>query len=149
MRMLKFGLVLAALGLSACGGSKILSKSLPDETRVVDGPTLALPPQFELRPPRESSDYESLLRAQKSEEARSLITGTSATTVMQDGSAEAAVPAADAWLVEKTSAQTGVVADPSVRKDLVEVTPEELKAREDAKAKRGIIGRWFGRDNDE
>jgi len=51
--------------------------------------------------------------------------------------------------VQKTATQTGVVADPNVRKDLVEITPEEAKAAEDAKAKKGLLGRWFSKNNDE
>ncbi len=136
-------LAATAVALTACGetSGKLLGKSLPDETQVIDGPTLALPPQFDLRPPRESQDYESVLRAQKGEEARSLITGTSATVPVD---ATAAVPAGDEWLVNKTAAQTGVVADPGVREDLRVKDPAELKAEEDAKAKKGLIGRWFG-----
>lgn len=144
-----------ALMLAACGGSagKLMGKSLPDETQVIDGPTLALPPQFELRPPRQAADYESVLRAQKGVEARNLITtGTSATAVNTPAAADVsgAVPAADEWLVDKTAAQTGVVADPNVREELVNKTPEEIKATKDAKAKKGLFSRWFGgSDSDE
>ena len=154
MQMIKVGRVAAvgmALLLAACGSTKLMGKTLPDETQVIDGPTLALPPQFELRPPRQSADYESLLRAQKGAEARSLITsGTSATTVGTTADA-AEVPAGDAWLVDKTAAQTGVVADPNVRTELDKTgkTPDELKAKEEAKAKQGLLGRWFGGSDDE
>lgn len=150
MRMTGWTAVVAtAVLVSACGGTgaKLLGKSLPDETQVIDGPTLALPPQFDLRPPREAQDYESVLRAQKSAEARSLITGSEVTE--QAPAAGGKVPAGDAWLVNRTAAQTGVVADPNVREDLRVKDPEELKAEEDAKAKKGLIGRWFGGGNDE
>jgi hypothetical protein len=127
----------------------LLGKSLPDETQVIDGPTLALPPQFDLRPPREAADYESVLRAQKGEEARSLITTGSSVTTVTGATADVAVPSADAWLVDKTAAQTGVVADPNVREDLRVKDPEEVKAEEEAKKKQGLLQRWFGRNNDQ
>lgn len=41
------------LSLAACGGARLVgSKSLPDETVVLDAPPLTLPPNFDLRPPR-------------------------------------------------------------------------------------------------
>ena len=148
MRMTRIGLCGAALLLAACGGSagKLVGKSLPDETQVIDGPTLALPPQYELRPPRESADYESVLRAQKTAEAQSLITGVSGTAVAP---ASGEVPATDAWLVKQTSQQVGVVADPGVREDLRIKTPKELQEEEKAKKSRGLLDRWFGRNADE
>lgn len=135
--------------LAACGStSKLMGKTLPDETQVIDGPTLALPPQFELRPPRESADYESVLRAQKGVEAQNLITtGSSATVAGVTASVSSDVPAGDEWLLDKTHAQTGVVADPNVRQELVAPSAEELKAAEDAKAKKGLFGRWFGKNS--
>ncbi len=143
-------LAAAAVAVSACGGGggKLLGKSLPDETQVIDGPTLALPPQFDLRPPRDAEDYESVLRAQKGAEVRSLITGTDVQAGVEPAAA-GAVPESDAWLVNRTAAQSGVVADPNVREDLRVKDPAELKAEEDAKAKKGLIGRWFGSGNDE
>ncbi|RYG59414.1 MAG: DUF3035 domain-containing protein [Alphaproteobacteria bacterium] len=152
MRMTGWMAVAAvAVMVSACGGNgaKLFSKSLPDETQVIDGPTLALPPQFDLRPPRESQDYESVLRAQKGAEARSLITGSEAPAAGEPTAAAGSVPEGDAWLVNRTAAQTGVVADPGVREDLRVKAPEEVKAEEEAKAKQGLLGRWFGRNNDE
>lgn len=148
MRKVQMAMVATALLLAACGNSagKLMGKSLPDETQVIDGPTLALPPQYELRPPREAADYESVLRAQKTVEAQSLITGVSATAVAPSAGA---VPAGDDWLVKQTSQQVGVVADPGVREDLRVVTPEELQAREEAKAKKGLFGRWFGGQSDD
>lgn len=148
MRKVQMAMVATALLLAACGNSagKLMGKSLPDETQVIDGPTLALPPQYELRPPREAADYESVLRAQKTVEAQALITGVSATAVTP---AAGAVPSGDDWLLKQTSQQVGVVADPNVREDLRVVTPEELKAQEEAKAKKGLLGRWFGRTSDD
>ena len=164
MRIVRIASTVAACGLGlalvACGDTKLLGKSLPDETQVIDGPTLALPPQFDLRPPREAADYETMLRAQKGIEAQNLIvTGSSSTTVTmppadgvtttQTSEVSASVPSSDQWLVNKSAAQTGVVADPNVRTTLQNKYPEDLKAAEDAKAKKGLFGRWFGSSDDE
>ncbi|MCP5405509.1 MAG: DUF3035 domain-containing protein [Pseudomonadaceae bacterium] len=72
-------LVAVAVFVAACGETKLLSsRTPPDETRVIDGPTLAVPPDFNLRPPSDAADYEAVLRAQKTAEARALITGGAA-----------------------------------------------------------------------
>lgn len=126
----------AALLLTACGETKLLGRTLPDETRVIDGPSLALPPDYQLRPPREAADYETLLGERKTAEAQALITGVSGTAVVSGG---AEVPAADAWLVKETQQQSGVVADPNVRK----VLEDETKLPEPEK-KKGFLGGWFG-----
>lgn len=108
---------------AACGDTKLIgSRQLPDETKVVDGPTLALPPDFDLRPPSKAEDYESVLRAQKTVEARNLITGVSGTTAGSSASgAVAGTPTAGVgavptpsvgepnWLTDKAgTAQTGI-----------------------------------------
>ncbi len=155
MQRLQVGRVMVmgmAVLVTACGSTKLMGKTLPDETQVIDGPTLALPPQFELRPPRESSDYESLLRAQKSAEAQNLIVnGTSATTAGMAPATGGEVPATDAWLLNKTKAQTGVVADPNVRAELDAAgkSPEEQQAKAEAAKKQGLLKRWFGGSDDE
>lgn len=136
--------------LSACGETNPFARSLPDETQVVDGPTLALPPQFDLRPPREAADYEAVLRSQKAQEAQNLIvTGTSETTAVTPAGDAAAVPAGDDWLLEQSAAQSGVVADPNVRQELATKSPEEVKAAAEAEKKKGLFQRWFGSDSDE
>lgn len=139
----------AAVALAACGETKIIGKSLPDETTVVDGPGLELPPDFALRPPREAQDYETVLRAQKAAEAQTLITGVS-TTVPSDASATMAVPASDAWLVNKTAAQAGA-AQPDIREQLKQdaAGKKDEAAEAEANRKQGLFGRWFGRSNDE
>lgn len=111
-----------ALMTAACGETKLLgSHTPPDETRVIDGPTLALPPDFNLRPPGEAEDYEAVLRAQKTAEAQRILTGTvvSATVL------SATVPAGDAWLVQQAGP-----ADSDIRTTLeteATATPEEEK----------------------
>lgn len=93
--MRKHILILAGIAFmaAACGETKLMGgRQLPDETKVVDGPTLALPPDFDLRPPSKAEDYESVLRAQKTVEARNVITGVSGTTTT--GGAAAGTPTA-------------------------------------------------------
>lgn len=125
---------------AGCGGKKLLARSLPDETQVIDGPTLALPPHFELRPPREAQDYEAVLRAQKTEEAHSLITGVSGSVPAAGGD----VPQSDSWLLQQSSEQSGVRADPNVRGELEKqaAQPEEAK-------KPGLMKRWFGKNGSD
>lgn len=119
---------LAALFVTACSSdTPLLSpRTLPDETRVVDGPSLAVPPDFTLRPPRQGETYEDQLRAQKTAEAQTLILGapvskTTATT-------------SEDWLV----GQAGT-ADPSIRESLTAsaTVPEQQP---------GFFGRLLGRD---
>jgi hypothetical protein len=100
-----------ALLAAGCGETKLLDRSLPDETRVIDGPSLAVPPSMDLRPPREAEDYETVLRAQKTVEGQALITGVSASSVV---SGSEAVPGGDQWILQQTGAQ----ADPNVRAEL-------------------------------
>jgi len=149
MRMRDCGVVLAAALLAGCGGGSVFKKTLPDETRVIDGPSLALPPQFELRPPRDAEDYESVLRAQKTVEAQSLITGVSPSGVVGVSATQAADPA-EQWLIDRASQQSGVVADPNVRADLMRpLTEAEKAAEETQQKKRGLLQRWFGRGGGE
>lgn len=132
----------AAIALAGCGETKLLTRTLPDETRVVDGPSLALPPDYQLRPPREAADYETMLNRQKTAEAQALIVGaaagTSATAVAPETNS-GAVPASDDWLVRQTQQQGGITTDPNVRQTLEEETkqPEE-------EAKKGFWQGWFG-----
>lgn len=85
--------------LASCGSSKLLgSRTPPDETQVIDGPSLAVPPDFALRPPSDAEDYEAVLRAQKTREAQAIIVG---------GEVSASVPgvvADDQWLLQKVGA---------------------------------------------
>src|ERR1700743_2494063 len=105
-------IILALAGVSlltACGSTKLLSdKTPPDETQVIDGPGLVLPPDFDLRPPREAKDYESVLRQQKNAEAHGLITGIHGR--MAGVSGTGAVPADDQWLLKEANgtAQPGI-----------------------------------------
>lgn len=126
-----------ALILAGCAETKLFDRSLPDETRVIDGPSLAVPPHMELRPPREAQDYETVLSQQKSAEAKALITGVSASAVV---SASAEVPGEDEWILQ----QTGTAADPNVRSEL-----ENAAKNPEEKKKSGLFQRWFGKNEDE
>ncbi|HEX2859897.1 MAG TPA: DUF3035 domain-containing protein [Alphaproteobacteria bacterium] len=122
--------------LAGCGSTKLIGdKSLPDETQVIDGPGLVLPPDFDLRPPREAQDYESMLRTQKNAEAQSLITGVSGTTA----GATTAHPD-DAWLLK----QAGGTVQPGIRDKLSgEVKTDKAKAKAEAHKDDGLLKRWF------
>jgi hypothetical protein len=141
---------LAGLVLAGCGEStKLLGKSLPDETVVVDGPSLELPPEFSLRPPRDAQDYESVLRAQKGVEAQALITGVSASEVVVSGTAAGEVPNTEAWLLNKASEQTGAI-QPDIREQLkIDAAGKAEATDSEAKRKQGLFGRWFGSASDE
>jgi len=145
-------LLLPLLGLStsmalltACGSTKLLGdKAPPDETQVIDGPGLVLPPDFDLRPPREAQDYETILRSQKNAEAQTLITGVSTTAVT--GVSSSVVPASDEWLLK----QAGGTAQPGIREKLSgEVKTDKASAAKKRKEEQGILKRWFSKNTDE
>lgn len=123
MRVWFATMMAVAVTVSACGETKLLgSRTPPDETRVIDGPTLALPPDFNLRPPSEAEDYEAVLRAQKTTEAQQLIVGSAVAAAPVSGS----VPADDAWLVQQAG-----TADADIRTKLetdATTVPEEEKS---------------------
>jgi|GEM_PF-2034466 len=142
----KLALMTAVLLAGCAKDGGIFTSSLPDETRVVDGPSLALPPQYDLRPPREAKDFDAQLRAQNElNAAQSMITGVSPTAAI---SADGAVSATsgggdDQWLVDKAAQQSGVVADPNVRQELDAQAAAEQKKKADDNHK-GALDRWFG-----
>ena len=121
-------LALVALAVSACSESLFSSGKLPDETRVIDGPTLAVPPQFNLRPPREGEAYEDRLSEQKTREAQTLIMGG------ESPSATTSTPTEE-WLLMQAGQ-----ADPNIREALTTsaTTPQEEKG--------GFLDRLMGRD---
>jgi hypothetical protein len=140
-------IILALAGVSlltACGSTKLIgNKAPPDETQVIDGPGLVLPPDFDLRPPREATDYESVLRQQKNAEAQGLITGVSGSVAGVSGSN---VPADDQWLLK----QAGGTAQPGIRDKLSgEVKADKAKAKTNAHKDDGLLKRWFGSSDDD
>lgn len=84
--------VLMCLLLSACGGADGLRDTLglnrkgPDEFQVVARPPLSIPPEFNLRPPKQGAEYVPAMSA--TEQAHSEVLGTDKTLF----SASAAVP---------------------------------------------------------
>ncbi|MBI1309094.1 MAG: DUF3035 domain-containing protein [Proteobacteria bacterium] len=124
--------------LAGCGGKPLLSRTLPDETQVIDGPSLAVPPDMQLRPPSDGKgDYEAMLNRQQTMEAHELITGVSGTQAVSGSAAE--VPAGDQWLLQ----QTGTVADPNVREEL-----DKAAAAKAEEPKKSLFKRWFGKDEE-
>ena len=94
MRLLGYAVLCAGvLVLSGCG-SLFGGKGMPDENRVIAGPKLAVPPEFELRPPREGDDFATKVSAEKSGEIQTLIGGGPAAP------AAAAPTDTDTWLLE-------------------------------------------------
>lgn len=119
----------AAVALVGCGETKILGKSLPDETQVVDGPSLALPPSFELRPPVTESGTDSPATAQPA------------------AATPAAVPSAESWIVDQASKQGNIKADPNVRTDLTQTVVEEKKTEKTES--KGLFKKWFGKKDSD
>jgi hypothetical protein len=122
--------VAAAALATGCGSGKLLGDhKLPDETQVIDGPGLVLPPDYDLRPPRDAADYEAVLRAQKGAEAQTLITGVSGTVTASGTVAE------DSWVVRQAG-----VAQPGIRQALSsEADIDKAKDKKD----EGLFHRWF------
>jgi hypothetical protein len=132
------GLVVASmlLGLSACGETKLLGRSLPDETRVVDGPGLDLPPDFSLRAPEDASEA-ALRRTVQTGRSAQEILGVAAVSGTAVG-AGAEVPAGDQWLLDKAGGRV----DPNIRAELSAPTEAEKAAEEE---KPGLFQRLFGK----
>jgi hypothetical protein len=118
---IKFLIAIFALMVQGCalvGGSVI-----PDETRVVDGPALSLPPDFELKPPSELSKKDNGYKA--AEKARGVLLGSQLTNVRADD---------ESWLINKAGQ-----ADSDIR--------AQLEAEEVAKektAKEGWLSKMWG-----
>jgi hypothetical protein len=78
--------------LAACGSTTVrdtlgISRSAPDEFRVLPRPPLSVPPEFNLRPPAAPGEANTGAQAPARDQAQSLITGTEKTS----GSADTAV----------------------------------------------------------
>ena len=124
-----------AFGLAACGSSApLVGRTTPDETRVIDGPRLTLPPEFSLRPPVSQQNYAETVSQNMQAEARTLITGETETTAM----APAAGPAGAKWLLNQAGS-----ADPAIRQTLEAESAAAQAAAE--QEEKGLLDRWFGR----
>lgn len=136
MKKLTLMAPLAALLLTACGAADALiaKRSAPDEMAVVDGPKLSLPPNFELRPPKDKYQAQAEKRAERDERVKKLLIGTKKTT--------SDVETTDEWLVKKAG---GEKRDPNIRKKLQGDDVFELK-----EADKGFWGkqkdRLFGEE---
>lgn len=121
---LVFGVTLA---LTACGTVKNpLERTLPDETQVLAGPDLSLPPSFELRPPRQGDASEALLRLP----SQAAVSGT---------------VGADSWLVNQAQIQAGTVRDANIRTELDANAVTDQAKEAEAEKQKGPLQRWFGR----
>jgi hypothetical protein len=126
--MRKHFLILAGIAVVAagCGETKLIgTRQLPDETKVVDGPSLALPPDFDLRPPSKAEDYEAVLRAQKTVEARNVITGVSGTTNTVGAVPTPAVGEPN-WLVQQAGTAQGDIRE-QLEREAAQAQEEEKK----------------------
>jgi hypothetical protein len=124
MRKTSALLAVTALLVGACSGMKNpLQRTLPDETQVLAGPSLSLPPSYELRPPRTGEVSETLLP-------------TAATLVSSS---------AEGWLVHQAQTQAGTVPDANIRTDLEAQDAQENAAEAEARKKQGLLQRWFGK----
>lgn len=125
--ILSFTLIsLTAALLTACGGGQIIgSKAPPDELAVIEGPSLALPPDYDLRPPQDGEGVEESL--------------VSDTDEMVFGVGKPAAPAdpADSWLLKKTGATK---ADPRIRAKLTQ--EQKVIQKEEKKG-------WFTKKKEE
>ncbi|MCA3243774.1 MAG: hypothetical protein INF43_00520 [Alphaproteobacteria bacterium] len=126
MRTPSLLLAFTAVALTACGGMKNpLQRTLPDETQVLAGPSLSLPPSYELRPPREGEASETMLR------------GPASQPVSGSG--------AESWLVNQAQTQAGTVRDENIRTDLEAKAAEDKAAQAAEAEKKGLLQRWFGK----
>ncbi|MBY0407313.1 MAG: DUF3035 domain-containing protein [Rickettsiales bacterium] len=139
--MKNWPLFLAALFASGCSGSSVkdtlgLTRSAPDEYRVVSRPPLSVPPQFALRPPSATDTAPGQVPA--SAQAQSIITGSvSADTAVKPvtvGNAVApkngaSIGAADSQFLQNAGASS---ANPHVREELVEERYQRMQEKEES-----------------
>jgi len=103
--------VSSAVLLSACSSGTVkntlgLSRSSPDEFRVVPRPALSVPPQFNLRPPASAAEAANIDRSNNN--AQALITGREETfTRSNTGTADTAVMPVSSTTLGKTDPATG------------------------------------------
>ncbi len=109
--------------MAGCSGAKNpLQRTLPDETQVIAGPSLSLPPSFELRPPRTGDANEALLRAPT-----------------------AGGESSNSWVVNRAQQEAGTRADANIRTDLEAKVVEDKATEAEENQKKGLLQRWFGR----
>lgn len=100
MRKSFLSLVAVALLVSACVGGR----RPPDEMTVVDGPPLSLPPDFELRPPRDGEDSQAAQRRTRD-------------VLFEGQTTQGASSPTESWLIRKAGGENR---DPNIREKLEE-----------------------------
>lgn len=110
-------------------GCALVGSSVPDETRVVDGPALSLPPDYELKPPSELAKKEHSYQA--AEKAKGVLLGSKAEPQQKSEG--------DDWLVSQAGK-----ADSGIREQL----EAEASAMEEAE-KAGWFNKMWGGDEAE
>lgn len=123
--------VLISSVLVGCGGGILPSKRPPDETVVIEGPSLTLPPEYQLRPPREAA---AAAERERKQEGRKILFGPGA--VKQ----EAPKAPTENWLVEQAG---GEARDTEIRQTLEKEFEKEKKDSEKGwitKQKEAILG---------
>jgi hypothetical protein len=119
---------IALIALTGCGTTTVkdtlgLSRSAPDEFRVVSRPPLSVPPEFTLRPPSNTENAPGQLSADK--QAQSLVTGSddakpvvkAGKNVKQAVAAPSGTTGAESAFLKNAGADR---ADPMVRDHLTE-----------------------------
>lgn len=123
--MNKLAILLCTLALTACGsgaGTILGGGAPPDETIVVSAPSLTVPPNFSLRPPRTGDDArEDVLRR------------TPSVAPVADG-------VEDAWLLQNANKAANTRADENIREAL---TPPPEPVVEEGAAPTNEDSEWW------
>lgn len=149
MKYWHYALTACAMALGGCSSTTVkdtlgLTRSAPDEYRVVSRPPLSVPPQFALRPPSATDETPGQLGA--SQQAESIMTGGNAygslnadTAVkpvstgdapkLKKGQKAASMGAADSLFLQNAGAEN---ANPHVREEMVEERYTKMEEKESA-----------------
>lgn len=123
-------LLLVATAVTGC----ISGKKGPDETLVLENMPLTLPPNFELRPPRQA---QPVAIQQGRKEAKKLILGAETPK-----KADTKVETSDSWLIEKAG---GDIRNQSIR----EIMAEEARKDPAEETEKGWFSGMFSDDDAE
>lgn len=126
-------ILIVSFVVTACGGNGglVASRGAPDELRVIDAPPLTLPPNFDLRPPREGEKGKLTVR-KHAQQAQQIVLQTDGQKPSQGAD----------WLVKQAG---GDERDPDIRLKLdVEAEVEEVE-----EANQSWFGRVFGKDKEQ
>lgn len=133
----------ALLSVSGCGENIKerlgLAAPSPDEYRVTSHAPLAVPPEFELKPPAPGA--QPLTMIQSGDTAQAIITGKDPNAQIREG-AVANPSQGEAKLLEKAGAAQAV---PTIREELTREAIEKPKE----KKKQGWFGRLIGRKEED